>query len=137
MRTTLVLAAALAAACSAPADKPAEAPAAEPASASVPSAVGMWSGSAPAADAAERKVSLVLATSGEAEQTVEYVGKGTSTTKGTWSTSGADVTVTVSNEGGAAETVTYRFEGEQLKPVTWDSVAYGSAGPPALSRATP
>ncbi len=101
-----------------------------------PSAVGVYTGTLPAADAGARKFTLTLMTSSEAELLTEYTGKGVVTSRGTWTAAGSDLIITLAPADaiGSPETLEYRIEGDGLTPVQWDSAAWGSEGPPKLRR---
>lgn len=122
---TLVVGALILAAC-APKEKPAEAP--PSAAMAAPSAVGLYTG-----DAAGKKLTLVLATSGEAEF---MAGESAAAMHGTYSATGTDVTVTLAptDPMGQPLTLTFKFSGDALTPAQWDSTL--GEGPSKLTKAS-
>lgn len=122
----LAVGALILAACGAPKEKPAEAP--PSAAMAAPSAVGMYTG-----DAAGKKLTLVLATSGEAEFTA---GDAAALMRGTYSATGDDVTVTLApaDPMGQPLTLTFKLSGDALTPAQWDSAL--GAGPSKLTKAS-
>ncbi len=114
------------AACSAPKDKPAEAP--QSAATAVASTVGAYTG-----DAGGKKVTLTLATSGEAELADEA---GTTLMRGTYSAVGNEVTVTwaPADPAGTPVTTSFTLSGSELSPGQWDASL--GAGPSKLSKAS-
>lgn len=121
----LAVGALILAAC-APKEKPAEAP--PSAAMAAPSAVGMYTG-----DAAGKKLTLVLATSGEAEF---MAGESAAAMHGTYSATGSDVTVTLAptDPMGQPLTLTFKFSGDALTPAQWDSTL--GEGPSKLTKAS-
>lgn len=121
----LVVGALILAAC-APKEKPAEAP--PSAAMAAPSAVGLYTG-----DAAGKKLTLVLATSGEAEF---MAGESAAAMHGTYSATGTDVTVTLAptDPMGQPLTLTFKFSGDALTPAQWDSTL--GEGPSKLTKAS-
>jgi len=93
--------------------------------------VGTYKAQLPAADASGRNLTLVLNADKSATLTTEYIGKNTVVQKGTWSSSGAAVTVTLTELDGRAVKVemTFELKGDELVATQWDKNLYGSVGP--------
>lgn len=101
------------------------------------SAVGRWTGSLPAADAAGRRFTLVLLPKTAAELTTVYDGKGTVTEKGVWFADGRAITVNLTERDGEPinSFLAYDLQGERLVPTPgWDTNLWGTSGPPQLVR---
>jgi predicted small lipoprotein YifL len=92
---------------------------------------GTYKAQLPAADAAGRNLTLVLNADKSATLTTEYIGKGTIVQKGTWSSSGSSVTVTLTEQDGRPVKVeiTFELKGDELVATQWDQNLYGSVGP--------
>jgi hypothetical protein len=108
-----------------------------PAPVRVTPAAGRWLGELPAADAATRKFTLLLAEDYSAMLFTDFVGKGVVTEKGTWSADGSAITILLMDHDGKPITtfLAYDLNGRTLVPAAgWDSTLWGANGPPALQK---
>jgi hypothetical protein len=85
----------------------------------------------PAADAAQREMTLVLRADKSCTLTTEYAGKPNKfVEKGTWSNNGPFVIVVLTDMNGKAEKneITFEPKGDELVSTQWDKKLYGSDG---------
>ncbi len=98
-----------------------------------PTAAGVYGGVLAAADAAERKITLVLKKSGVAELTTVYADKGEPVVeKGRWTKAGDVVALTLAAPKGQQdpEQHVWTLKEGKLIPKSWDKNLYGEIGLP-------
>lgn len=96
---------------------------------------GRYTGELPAADAAGRKITLDLETSGRAALVMDYVDKGTIVQTGTWRTESSSsgtvrliVSLTEQNGRQLDEMIVFELRGSQLVAVAYDALIWGNQG---------
>jgi hypothetical protein len=97
---------------------------------------GMYEGQAPAADAAKRRFTLLLAADGTAALTTFYIGKNSTTERGYWTREGDELVLNFNPLGPhqPPSPIAFRYRRRALWPISWNQSEWGRAGPPVLHR---
>ncbi len=95
-----------------------------------------YEGQAPAADAAKRRFTLLLAADGTAVLTTFYLGKNSTTERGRWTQNGDELVLTFNPLGPhqPPSPIAFRYRRRALWPIRWNQSEWGRAGPPVLHR---